>query len=269
MKRDFNNKVVAISGGGGGLGRAFGRRFALAGARVALLDLDTEAAMRAAEAIREQGGSAVGLGCDVTDPAQCAEALSTVREMWGRVDVMINNAGITHRSAFGRTDPSVFQRVMAVNYFGAIHCTQAALPDLIQGQGLIITISSVAGFSPLLGRTGYAGAKHALHGLFDSLRAELRPRGVDVLIVCPSFVDTAIAKSALGEDGQVTDHPQSHVGKPADPHQVAEAVFKAAERGRRLLILSAVGRLTWWMTRLYPALYERLMARSLRAELER
>ena len=121
----------------------------------------------------------------------------------------------------------------------------------------------------MLGRTGYAGAKHALHGLFDTLRAELKPRGVEVMIVCPSFVDTAISRSALGGDGAVTDHPQSKVGKPDDPADVAEAVFRAAGKGRRLLVLSAVGRLTLWMTRLWPALYERLMARSLRSELER
>ena len=216
MKREFNSRVVVITGGGGGLGRAFGRRFARAGARVALLDLNREAAEQAAREIRDVGGAALGLGCDVTDPAACRASLERVIEAWGGVDVLINNAGITHRSAFAETRPEVYRRVMDVNYFGAIHCTQAALGALTARKGLIITISSIAGFAPVLGRTGYAGAKHALHGLFDTLRAELRPRGVEVMIVCPSFVDTAISRSALGGDGAVTDHPQSKVGKPDD-----------------------------------------------------
>jgi NAD(P)-dependent dehydrogenase (short-subunit alcohol dehydrogenase family) len=262
--RRFAGKTVVITGGAGGLGRAFARRFAAAGARPALLDLDGGAAAAAAA---EVGG--LGLACDVTDPAACRRAVETVAAELGGVDVLINNAGVTHRSAFAHTSAEVYRRVMEVNFFGALHCTQAALPWLLQSRGAIIAISSIAGFSPLLGRTGYAASKHALHGLFDSLRAELKPRGVHVLIVCPGFTNTGIAGAALDGDGTLTTHRQSTVGRVASPAEVAAATLRAAGRERRLLVLSTVGRLTRILTRMAPGLYERLMARSLAGELRR
>ena len=99
------------------------------------------------------------------------------------------------------TEPAVIRRVMEVNFFGAVHCTRAALGDLVRTRGLIVAISSVAGFSPLIARTGYAASKHALHGFFDSLRTELVDSGVDALLVCPAFIATGIERNALGADG--------------------------------------------------------------------
>ncbi|MFZ5587981.1 MAG: SDR family oxidoreductase [Thermodesulfobacteriota bacterium] len=262
-------KVVAVTGGAGGLGAAFGRRFAAAGARVAVLDLERTKPQVLAAALAQGGAEAVGLVCDVTDPGQCQEAMAELVRRWGGVDILINNAGITHRSAFAQTTLAVQRRVMEVNYFGSLNCTQAALSSLIARRGLIVVISSVAGFAPLFGRTGYAASKHALHGLFASLRCELAGSGVGVSIVCPSFADTAIAKNALDGDGRVTSHPQSKVGRVASPDEVAEAVFRAAAKRRPLTVLSPIGRLSWWFTRLLPNLYEKLMTRSLRSELER
>jgi short-subunit dehydrogenase len=159
---------------------------------------------------------------------------------------------------------------MGVNFFGSLNCTKAALDSLIERKGLIIAVSSVAGFSPLYGRSGYAASKHALHGLFDSLRTELRNVGVDVMIVCPGFTATGISTRALDGDGQITQHPQSTLGRIARPEDVADAVFRAACSGKkRLVVLSAVGRLTRIVHKMFPGLYERLMARSLSSELDR
>jgi short-subunit dehydrogenase len=157
---------------------------------------------------------------------------------------------------------------MAVNYFGSLYCTQAALPQLMRHEGLIIVISSVAGFAPLVGRTGYAASKHALHGLFETLRAELRGTGVDVSLVCPGFIATNIDRNALGGDGHAARHPQSRVGRVARPEDVAEAVFRAALRGKRLVVLSRVGKITWLLTRCLPSLYEGIMVRAFRSELD-
>ncbi len=262
-------KVVAVSGGAGGLGAAFCRRFAQAGARVAALDLERANPQDLARQLAAQGLESLGLACDVTDPDQCQAVTAEIVRQWGGLDLLINNAGIAHRSAFVQTSGAVLRRVMEVNYFGSLNCTQAALPHLIARKGQIVVISSVAGFAPLLGRAGYAASKHALHGLFESLRGELEPLGVGVSLVCPSFADTAIAHSALDGDGQITRHPQSKVGRPASPAQVAEAVFRAAGARRPLTVLSPVGHLSWWLTRLTPRLYEKIMTRSLRSELER
>ncbi|MBU0514409.1 MAG: SDR family oxidoreductase [Proteobacteria bacterium] len=266
-RRDFSDKVVFLTGAAGGMGTALARRFAAAGSKLVLTDRDAESLGALAERLQNEGADCLAVPLDVTDEAACAAAVARGVDHFGGLDVLVNNAGITHRSAFGRTDPTVFRRVMDVNLFGSLFCARAALPHLIESRGLIVVISSIAGFAPLLGRTGYAASKHALHGLFDSLRAEVRPAGVDVTIVCPGFTATGIDRHALGEDGRPTDHPQSTTGRVASPDDVAAAVLRAATRSRRLLVLSTVGRLTRLMNKICPGLYERLMARSLRSEL--
>jgi NAD(P)-dependent dehydrogenase (short-subunit alcohol dehydrogenase family) len=268
-RREFAGRVVAVTGGASGLGAAFARRFARAGAKLALLDLDGAAAQRTATELEAAGAECLAVACDVSDEASAREAIAAVTRRFGGLDVLVNNAGITHRSAFAETGLDVYRRVLGVNFFGPLHCTKAALASLVERRGLVVVVSSIAGVAPLYGRTGYAASKHALHGLFGSLRAELAPAGVDVLIVCPGFTATNLSKAALDADGSVTRHPQSTVGRIATPESVADAVFDAAARGRRLLVLSAAGRAAYLLNRLWPALYERLMARSLRRELER
>jgi short-subunit dehydrogenase len=243
--------------------------FGAAGARVALLDIDEVSVIERADQLTANGTTAKGVVCDITDFADCDRAFQEVRTDLGPIDVLINNAGLTHRSAFADTDLEVYRRVMEVNYFGALHCTKAALEDLIAQRGLIVTMSSIAGIAPLLGRTGYSGSKHALHGLFGSLRSELAPTGIGVLLVCPGFTATDFRFRALGADGRVTKHPQSSVGTMATPEQVAAAVVAAARRNREVLVLSAAGKMTRWLMAFNPRLYGRLMARSLRSELHR
>jgi len=268
-KYSVKEKVVIITGAAGGIGQALSRRFGQAGAIVVLIDLDGDSVGMVAGELEAEGIACTAMPLDVTDEEACRNTLTAVIKKYGRIDVLINNAGITHRSAFSETETGVFRRVMDVNYFGSINCTKATLDQLILNQGIIIVISSVAGFAPLLGRTGYAGSKHALHGLFDSLRTELKKYNVTVTIVCPGFTNTAINRHALDGDGSLSTHPQSTAGKAASPESVANAVYRAAVRKKRLIVLSGVGRLTRIMTRCCPALYEFIMARSLRSELKR
>ncbi len=268
-KRNYQGKTVVVTGGAGGLGAAFARQFATLGAKVALLDLDGAAARRVAVEVGAAGAEALGLACDVTDAAACQAAMDQVSQRLGGIDLLINNAGITHRSAFKDTSPQVFAKVMAVNYLGSLHCTKAALPSLLARQGQIAVISSVAGVAPLYGRSGYAAAKHALHGLFETLRVELAGTGVTVTIICPGFTNTGIAHAALDGDGSVTKHRQSTVGKIATPQEVARALHRAVAQEKRLVVLSTVGKLTYLINKFWPAQYERMMLKSLRNELER
>ena len=266
--REFRGKVVVVTGAAGGLGRALCLRFGAAGARIVALDRDGAALDACVAQLQQDGVAAVGEPCDVTRDDDCVRAMAAARRAFGGIDTLVNNAGITHRSAFARTDAAVIRRVMEVNFFGALHCTHAALPDLVARKGSIIAISSVAGFAPLIARTGYAASKHALHGFFDSLRSEIGPLGVDVLLVCPSFIHTGIEKSALGGDGGPARHPQSVVGARATAETMAGKIFEAARNGRRLLLPGAVPRASWWVSRLAPRLYERLMVRKLRSEMQ-
>ena len=267
--RDFNNQVVVVTGAAGGIGLALARRFGSAGAKVAMLDLNREAVDTSAEILRAEGIDALALGCDVADPGAVVAAVEAVMDHFEGIDVLINNAGISARAAFTDTHLGVFHKVMAVNFYGPLYGTKAALGVLCRRKGLIITISSLAGFTPLYGRTAYAASKHALHGLFDSLRSELRGTGVGVLLVCPGFTATGIGTAALDGDGSIARHPQTTAGKPATPEEVADQIFNAAAKNKRLLVLTPIGRLGRLLNKLSPRLYEWLMVRSMRKELER
>jgi NAD(P)-dependent dehydrogenase (short-subunit alcohol dehydrogenase family) len=252
--------IVVITGGAGGLGSAMSRAFVGRGARPLLLDIDAEGLT---------GSPHPGFVCDLTDSTSVAAVFSEIVDRFGGVDVLVNNAGLTHRSAFAATDASVLRRVMDVNYFGTVNATKAALPSIVERQGAIVGISSVAGFSPLLGRSGYVASKHALQGLLETLRAELSNTGVDITIVAPSFVDTRFRFRTLDGDGSITTHPQSRVGRMMTADHVAKVVVRAVERRRVFVTVGAVGTASWVLSRMSPKLYERIMTGSLASELDR
>lgn len=251
-------RVVVITGGAGGIGVALARVFGEDGARVVLVDLDAERLDAAASALRGEGIAADTFRLDITDPAACDAVFADI----GDVDVLINNAGISHRSLFADTDPAVIRKVVDVNFFGAVNCTRAALPGLVRRRGAIVAMSSVAGFAPLIGRTAYAASKHALHGFFDTLRTELAPDLVRVLIVCPSFVATDLDRRHLGGDGATRGDRRQTVGAPLSPEAVAAAVRDSLTRGHRERWISPVARASWWLRHLAPAWYDRLMLRG-------
>lgn len=265
--RDFRGKVVVVTGAAGGLGRALCLRFGAAGSKIVALDRDAPALAALFADLQARGIAAAAEVCDLSRDDDCRRGIAAAIQAFGTIDVLVNNAGITHRSAFARTEPEVIRRVMAVNFFGALHCTHAALKALLAQRGMIVVISSVAGFAPLIARTGYAASKHALHGFFDSLRTEVEPLGLKVLLVCPSFIETGIEKHALAGDGNLASHPQSIVGARATPDTIADRIFAAAASERRLLLPDGVSRSSWFLSRLAPRLYERLMARKLGQEM--
>ena len=266
-KRTFSGKIVVVTGAASGIGLAVCRRFARAGAVCALLDMDRDALAGCEKEFAAAGHRAMTVACDVTRKEDCDAAIAAVIDRFGGIDVLFNNAGITQRSAFVDTQVDVYRRVMDVNFFGALYCTKAAIDSLIERRGLILSNESIAGLAPLLGRTGYSASKHAMHGLFTSLRTEVRDLGVHVMVVCPGFIQTNLQERALGGDGNVTRRPQSRIGKQDTPESAAEAIFRGASREKDLLVLTPVGKLGYWVSRLLPALYERAMARQLKSEL--
>jgi NAD(P)-dependent dehydrogenase (short-subunit alcohol dehydrogenase family) len=229
---------------------------------VALLDVDAEGAQRVASGLGAGAGEALALRCDVTSDADCGSAIEAVERAWGGIDVLVNNAGITHLGLFRDTEVEVLRRVMEVNFFGAVRCTKAALPSLLARRGRIAVLSSVAGFAPLATRSGYAASKHALHGFFASLRAEHRRDGLGVTLVCPSFVRTQIGSRALGPDGRPGGvGARTGVRRELEPEVVAEAIFRGVEKGRRVVLIPAEARLSRWRAALWPAGYDALMLR--------
>lgn len=266
-RRSFADKAVIVTGAAHGLGRSLCLRFGDAGSWVAALDRDAEGLLALEREMEARGQRIMTRVCDVSDAAASAAAICDLQARMGRIDVLVNNAGISHRSAFAHTDTQVIRQVMAVNFFGAVHCTHAALAGLRATRGLVIAISSVAGFSPLIGRTGYAASKHALHGFFDSLRTEVAGEGIDVMLVCPSFIDTGIDRAALGGDGRPVPRARQTTGAQITPDAAAQAIYDAACAGRRQLLLGTTARLAWVVSRCSPRLYAALMKRRLQAEI--
>ena len=266
---DFNNKTVVVTGAASGIGLALSKAFADGGASVALLDVDENGAREQARRLTERGSTAAGFGCDVASEPECLAAIRSVTERFGGIDVLVNNAGITQRSAFMDTGIDVFRRVMDINFFGSLYCTRAAIDSIVARKGMIIVIESLAGVSPLLGRSGYCASKHALHGLFTTLRTEIRPAGAHVMIACPGFIRTNLQTRALGGDGRVTDHPQSTVGRPDTPENAARIICKSARKRKNMVVLTTMGKIGYLVSRLAPNRYERIMARQFAAELVR
>jgi len=252
-------RSVVVTGGASGIGLATARRFAELGASIALFDKDAEAAEVQAELLSRDGARVIAVACDVTDPAACERAIAEVRRVFGGVDVLVNNAGIAHRSLFEDTAPEVLRRVMEVNFFGAVNCTRAAMASLVERKGTIVAVSSVAGFAPLVGRTGYAASKHALHGFFDSLRSELQRCGVRVVLVCPSFTDTGIDAAALSGNGGHAGMGKPIAGALASPEQIADALVSGVLDGAREVLPTRLSRQARWLSWLGPTLYERAM----------
>lgn len=269
MKNVFAGKVIAVTGGASGIGLAICRRFGREGVRVALLDMNKGEASRQAAALQASGVEAKAFTCDVSSEKQCLQTIQDVIDTFGGIDFLINNAGITQRSAFVDTDTSVYRKVMDVNFFGALYCTKAAIKSLIDRQGAIVVTSSHAGYAPLLGRTGYSASKHALHGFFESLRTEVKGMGVHVMMLCPGFTKTHLQDRALDGDGSVSRHPQSKVGAEDTPEHVAQAVFKGVIKRKRMVVLTPTGKMTYFISRLAPGLYEKIMASMLKEELIR
>jgi len=253
---------VVITGAGHGLGAALARRFGDAGANVAVLDVDTEAAEACSAGLASRGVTALARGCDVTSLEACREAVAEIEAAWGGIDLLINNAGITHVGLVRDTDVDVIRRVVEVNFFGAVNCTNAALPSLLRARGQVVAISSVAGFAPLANRAGYVASKHAVQGFFETLRAEHAADGLRVSLVCPSFVRTGIGQRALAADGTAGgSDARTGAGHEVGPDEAADVIHRGIRAGRRLIWVGREARLAYWLTRIWPWGYERMMIR--------
>ena len=269
MDRSLNNKIVVVTGGGSGIGKALCSEFGNRGAKIVVLDIDKDGADKTAANLRDSGVEAISFRCDVSDEKEANNVISEIILKFGGIDILFNNAGITLRSSFRETDLDVYKRIFDINFFGTLNCTKPALDSIIERKGSIVITSSIAGVSPLLGRTGYAASKHALHGFFESLRAELSDSGVHIMMLCPGFTKTDLQSKALGGDGKVTDRPQSKTGKVDSPERVAEKVYRGFLKRKRIIVLTPVGVMTYWLSRLIPSLYEKIMISKLKDELKR
>jgi NAD(P)-dependent dehydrogenase (short-subunit alcohol dehydrogenase family) len=257
--RDFRGKVVVITGGGGGLGRALAQEFSSKGATVCILDIDSNGLSETKKLIEGKGGKIFPYFCDVSEKTRVFSTFDKIRSEAGPVYCLVNNAGITHFGAFYKTKVEVLEKVIAINLLGAIYCTRAAVKDIIAQKGIVIGICSVAGFAPLVGRCAYVASKHGLSGFLNTLRTELLHFGVSVLNVYPTYIRTGIDKHALTSDGSLNVRPRTPSGDVLEPEEAASEIVRAAEENRRILLLGKTAEIAWNLYRENPEKYEKTM----------
>lgn len=249
----WQDRKVAVTGAAGGIGAALCRRLAAAGARVYALDSSPERL-----AGLESGGNPVCRVLDITDQAAVAAVFAEL----GPLDVLVNNAGLTSLGPLATTPVEAIDRVLDVNLRGSIYCTRAALAGLIERQGRIGVMSSVAGFAPLIHRTAYSASKHGLHGFFESLRAELVGTGVTVTMVCPTFTRTGIEARAAHRAEDAAGG-WSTTGSIMEPDDLARRILEGLARRRRLILPTSTSRLSYALWRLSPRAYDAVMRRQI------
>ncbi|MEM5451499.1 2-hydroxycyclohexanecarboxyl-CoA dehydrogenase [Paraburkholderia sp. BR10936] len=223
--RKLEGKTVVVTGGGGGIGGATCRRFAAEGARVAVLDLSLEAALKVADEILEKGGQALALRCDITNRAEVETALEQVQAQLGPVDVLVNNAGWDVFRPFTKTEPAQWDKLIAINLTGALHMHHAVLPGMVERKrGRIINIASDAARVGSSGEAVYAACKGGLVAFSKTIAREHARHGITVNVVCPGPTDTALFaeyKEGAGNPEKLLEAfqrsiPLGRIGQPDD-----------------------------------------------------
>jgi 2-hydroxycyclohexanecarboxyl-CoA dehydrogenase len=222
---DFKDKVAIVTGGGGGIGGATCARFAQAGAKVAVMDIDSASASATADRINASGGEARSFVCDITDRAQVDAAVDGTVEAFGTVDVLVNNAGWDVFKPFVKTEPAEWDKLIAINLVGALNMHHAVLPIMIARKaGRIVNIASDAGRVGSSGEAIYAACKGGIIAFSKTVAREHARHGIGVNVVCPGPTDTALFdgyKQGAGDPEKLLEAfrraiPMGRIGKPDD-----------------------------------------------------
>jgi NAD(P)-dependent dehydrogenase (short-subunit alcohol dehydrogenase family) len=252
LPRFYSAKVVVITGSARGIGREAARQALAAGARVVINGRDGAAVRETARALGVPDRT-LGIAADVSTPEGADRLVAAILAAWGRVDVLINNAGLSMRGAFGDLDPATVRTMVDANLLTAVWTTKAALPALRQTGGRVVFVSSLAGVRGFPGVSLYSASKMALAALCQAVRAEEGPRGVGAGLVYLAFTENDPGKTVLGADG----HPFRHERKwSMTQGAAARALLVAAARGRARTVLTAGGRALAWVQGWFPGLMD-------------
>ena len=264
--RFWEGKVVLVTGGSSGLGRAIAEAFADAGAEVAIAGLEAEAVEAAAEGLRQRGYDALGVHADVTQQEQVDALFAQALDRFGRLDVLVNSAGRSMRGKLLETTPEQFRELMELNLIGLARCTRAAVPHLLEHRGHVVNIGSLASKSAARWVGAYPATKFAVAAYSQQLRLELGGEGLHVLLVCPGPIARVdprlypleglddVPSGARGPGGGVK------VGT-LPPKRLARAILRACERRKPELVMPAKAKLLFALAQLWPGLGDWIVLR--------
>ena len=262
------NKVVLITGASSGIGLALSWVAAKNNCNLMLTGRNQDALDNLKIEIHNRfpNSQVQILAGDISNEPFCHDLIKNCIQYFNKIDVLINNAGMSMRGLLNDTDLSVLKRLMDVNFWGAVYLTKYALPYLLQSQGSVIGVSSIAGFKGLPARTGYSSSKFALQGFLESLRNENHKTGLHVLIACPGYTESNIRKTALNANGEIQGETPLNESKLMSAEEVAEKIWQAYEKKSWYIIMTLQGKLAVWINKLWPRLADWLTYRVISKE---
>ena len=255
----MKDKVVIITGGSSGIGKALAQVFGSQGSRILITGRNADDLSAAVAELKQQGIAIHGFVADVSREEDNRKMAEEAIRVYGRIDILINNAGITMRALFEDVDLDVVRKVMDINFYGVLHATKHCLPEIMRNKGSVIGISSIAGYRGLPARTGYSASKFALNGFLEVLRTEMLKKDVHVLTACPGFTASNIRKRSLTKDGQAQGDSPRDEEKMMTAEECARHIYKATVRRKKILILTAQGKFTVFLNKWFPGLTDRLV----------
>ncbi len=258
MKK-LKDKVIIITGSSSGIGYGL--------AKTCLkLDMKVVMAARNIESMQflvKKGGyeesSYLIVSTDVTQPEDCKNLVEQTVNKFGRIDVLVNNAGISMRALFSELEINTIKKIMDVNFWGAVYCTKYALPYLLESKGSIVGVSSIAGYKGLPARTGYSASKFALNGFLETIRIENMKTGLHVLIACPGFTTSSIRERALDGKGKIQGESPRNEDKMMETPVVAKHIMKAVNKRKKTLVLTKQGKLLVWLNKFFPEWVDKMV----------
>lgn len=250
----FKNKTVVITGASSGIGLALSDAFASQGANIVLgARRYVELCVIAQDLEKRYGVRALAVQCDVSVEADCEQLVGQAMAAFGRIDVLVNNAGISMRALFADVELDVLKRLMDVNFWGTVYCTKFALPHILLSGGSIVAVSSIAGYRGLPGRTGYSASKFAMNGFMESLRVENLKTGLHVMLACPGFTTSNIRETALNKQGEQQGESSMDEQAMMSAEEVGRRIVEGVRRRKRTLLMTRQGKTAVWANKLLPA----------------
>ena len=252
----LKDKVVIVTGATSGIGEACAMEFGQAGAKVVITGRSQNKIDHSLQKLKQSGIEAFGVLADAGSEDDNRKIAEETLRYFGKIDILINNAGISMRALFEDMDLSVFQKVMDTNFWGTVYATKYCLPEILKNKGTIIGVSSINGYRGTPARTAYTASKFAMNGFFESLRTEVMKRGVHILVACPGFTASNIRNNALTADGSVQGESPRIEEKMMTSKEVAEAILSATLKRKRDLVLTRQGKLAVFLNKWIPGIMD-------------